>query len=97
MAQGVERFFGDPTPIQRNYLLEEFSGDARQHGISGSVHIQVGAENPLQEALWVQEVGKGPRPAAKPLHYAGRAPDCWPRSGRGCANRHQRFAGSRSL
>jgi predicted TIM-barrel fold metal-dependent hydrolase len=58
MAQGVERFFGDPCPIQRNYLLEEFSGDAKQHGISGSVHIQVGAENPLQEALWVQSVAE---------------------------------------
>ncbi|WP_412550278.1 amidohydrolase family protein [Shimia sp. MIT910701] len=58
MAQGVERFFGDPTPIQRNYLLDEFTADAKQHGISGSVHIQVGAENPLQEALWVQEVAE---------------------------------------
>lgn len=56
MAQGVPRFFGDPAPIQRNYLLDEFSGDAKQHGISGSVHIQVGAEDPLQEALWVQAV-----------------------------------------
>ena len=22
MANGVKRFFGDPTPIQRNYLIE---------------------------------------------------------------------------
>ncbi len=58
MAQGVERFFGNPAPIQRNYLLAEFSGDAKQHEISGSVHIQVGAEDPLQEALWVQEVAE---------------------------------------
>lgn len=58
MAQGVERFFGNPAPIQRNYLLAEFSSDAKQHEISGSVHIQVGAEDPLQEALWVQEVAE---------------------------------------
>jgi len=58
MAQGVARFFGDPAPIQRNYLLEEFSRDAKQHGISGSVHIQVGAEDPLQEARWVQSVAE---------------------------------------
>lgn len=56
MAQGVERFFGNPALIQRNYLLGEFSNDAKRHGISGSVHIQVGAEDPQQEALWVQSV-----------------------------------------
>jgi predicted TIM-barrel fold metal-dependent hydrolase len=58
MAQGVDRFFGDPSPIQRAYLLDEFTADAKQHGISGSVHIQVGAEDPLQEARWVQSVAE---------------------------------------
>jgi len=58
MAQGVNRFFGNPAPIQRNYLIKEFSDDAKRHGVSGSVHIQVGAEHPLQEALWVQEVSE---------------------------------------
>lgn len=56
MAKGVERFFGDPTPIQRNYLLPEFRGDAGRHNISASVHIQVGAEDGLAEAQWVQAV-----------------------------------------
>lgn len=55
-APGVERFFGDPSPIQRNYLLAEFAGDAADHGISASVHIQVGAADPLAEARWVQSV-----------------------------------------
>ena len=55
-APGVERFFGDPSPIQRNYLLAEFAGDATDHGISASVHIQVGAADPLAEARWVQSV-----------------------------------------
>lgn len=54
MARGVARFFGDPTPIQRNYLLDEFRRDAA--GFEGSVHIQVGAEDPMAEALWVQSV-----------------------------------------
>lgn len=54
MARGVERFFGDPTPIQRNYLLDEFRRDAA--GFAGSVHIQVGAEDGLAEARWVQAV-----------------------------------------
>ena len=45
MARGVERFFGDPTPIQRNYLIDEFRSEASVQGIAASVHIQVGAED----------------------------------------------------
>lgn len=56
IAKGEPRFFGDPAPIQRDYLLEEFSGDAKAHGFEGSVHIQVGAADPLAEARWVQSV-----------------------------------------
>lgn len=58
MAQGVPRFFGDPTPIQRNYLLPEFQGDAAPHGFKASVHIQVGAEDPMAEARWVHSVSE---------------------------------------
>ena len=54
MAKGVRRFFGDPRPIQRNYLLGEFRADAR--GFGASVHIQVGAEDAFAEASWVQDV-----------------------------------------
>lgn len=54
MARGVPRFFGDPAPIQRDYLLPEFRRDAR--GFEASVHIQVGAADGLAEARWVQGV-----------------------------------------
>lgn len=56
MARGVKRFFGDPTPIQRDYLLDEFRAEASPLGFTGSVHIQVGAEDGLAEARWVQSV-----------------------------------------
>lgn len=56
MARGVRRFFGDPTPIQRNYLLEEFRAEARAEGFTASVHIQVGAQDAMTEAQWVQSV-----------------------------------------
>ncbi|NOD77764.1 MULTISPECIES: amidohydrolase [unclassified Ruegeria] len=56
MAKGVERFFGDPSTIQRNYLLGEFNADAQAQGIRASVHIQVGAEDGMAEARWVQSV-----------------------------------------
>ncbi|GLO69246.1 hypothetical protein MACH17_07630 [Phaeobacter inhibens] len=55
-AKGVSRFFGDPSPIQRNYLLPDFRAEASALGITGSVHIQVGAADPLAEAKWVQAV-----------------------------------------
>ncbi len=56
MAKGVERFFGDPTPIQRDYPLSAFRADAAAQGVTDSVHIQVGAEDPMAEARWVQGV-----------------------------------------
>ena len=58
MATGQRRFFGDPAPIQRDYLVEEFRSDAEAAGCKASVHIQVGAEDPLAEARWVQTVAE---------------------------------------
>ena len=56
MAKGVERFFGDPSPIQRNYLIDEFRSDAS--GFGGSVHIQVGAADGFAEANWVHHLAE---------------------------------------
>ncbi len=58
MAKGEVRFFGDPAPIQRNYLIDEFRKDAESNGFGASVHIQVGAESAWEEALWVDHVSK---------------------------------------
>ena len=55
-ARGHSRFFGDPEPIQRNYLVDEFRGTACERGFDASVHIQVGAEDGLAEARWVDSV-----------------------------------------
>ncbi|KMW57893.1 hypothetical protein AIOL_002861 [Candidatus Rhodobacter oscarellae] len=56
MERGARRFFGDPTPIQRDYLIEEFRAEAAAQGFAGSVHIQVGAADGWAEARWVQGV-----------------------------------------
>lgn len=56
MAKGEARFFGDPAPIQRDFLIEEFRAMAAAKGITASVHIQVGAADGLDEARWVQSV-----------------------------------------
>ena len=58
MAKGAVRFFGDPAPIARDYLLPEFKKEALQHGFEGSVHIQVGAQDALAEARWVDQVAR---------------------------------------
>ena len=71
-ARGVRRFFGDPTPIQRNYPVEEFRSDASAVGVTASVHIQAGTPFGLDEARWVQSVHDGPGegrfPAAQIAH-----------------------------
>ncbi|WP_050602433.1 amidohydrolase [Ruegeria sp. 6PALISEP08] len=56
MEKGIVRFFGDPSSIQRDYLLPEFRADAEAMGFGASVHIQVGAADPWAEAQWVQSV-----------------------------------------
>lgn len=58
MEVGARRFFGDPTPIQRNYLIEEFRKDAAALGVGASVHIQVGAADGWQEAQWVDSIAR---------------------------------------
>ncbi len=71
-ARGVRRFFGDPTPIQRDYTVEEFRRDAEAVGVAASIHVQAGTPFGLDEARWVQAVhdgaGKGRFPAAQVAH-----------------------------
>lgn len=59
-AKGVRRFFGDPTPIQRDYLVDEFRRDAEAVGVTASIHVQAGTPFGLDEARWVQSVHDGP-------------------------------------
>ncbi|MGC6517573.1 MAG: amidohydrolase family protein [Candidatus Puniceispirillaceae bacterium] len=56
MDKNTTRFFGDPAPIARDYLLPEFTSDAKKCGFTASVHIQVGAEDGVAEAKWVDEI-----------------------------------------
>lgn len=56
MARGEKRFFGDPTPIQKNYLPQDLRQDARGFNIVNSVHIQVGVAegDEVAETQWLQ-------------------------------------------
>jgi predicted TIM-barrel fold metal-dependent hydrolase len=44
-TKGIVRFFGDPAPIQKNYLMKDLKLDIGNLPVEGSVHIQVGADN----------------------------------------------------
>lgn len=60
MARGVRRFFGDPTPIQKNYLATDLLADAAGLPLTGSVHVQVGAADSdiLAETRWLQSIAE---------------------------------------
>jgi len=53
---GVTRFFGDPTPIQKNYHVPDFKIDHGDLPVVGSVHIQCGValEHNVKETEFVQ-------------------------------------------
>ncbi len=57
MAKGEQRFFGDPSPIQKNYLVSDFLNESSQYRPEKSVHIQVGTSksDSLKETQWLQE------------------------------------------
>lgn len=54
--KGVTRFFGDPTPIQKNYHVPDFKSDHGALPIVGSVHIQCGValEHNVKETEFIQ-------------------------------------------
>jgi len=56
MERGVVRFFGDPTPIQHDYLVDDFLDDIGDLPVTSSVHIQVGADSSdsIAETRWLQ-------------------------------------------
>ncbi len=56
MERGVKRFFGDPAPIQKNYLVPDLREDATDFELIDSVHIQVGVApgHELRETEWLQ-------------------------------------------
>ena len=47
LAKGEARFFGQPDPIRKDYLVKDSQNDAGDF-ISRSVHIQVGAGQGLE-------------------------------------------------
>ena len=53
---GAPKPFGDPTPIQRDYLLPEFRAESQHHDLIASVHVQADGAipDPTAETRFVQ-------------------------------------------
>ena len=65
---GVTKPFGDPTPIQKDYLPEHFLYDisgAEDLDLAGSVHIQVDGAlaDPVSETNWLSKLSKSGIPS----------------------------------
>ncbi|MCU0759700.1 MAG: amidohydrolase family protein [Steroidobacteraceae bacterium] len=62
MARGVRRFFGDPTPIQRDYRVHDLLADAAGLPLAKSVHVQVGVADTdvVAETRWLQRCADEP-------------------------------------
>lgn len=58
LKQRGRRQFGDPKPIQRDYLLEEFATEPAPTRLAGSVHVQVdnSLPNPVAETRFIQRI-----------------------------------------
>ncbi|MEO1220297.1 MAG: amidohydrolase family protein [Pseudomonadota bacterium] len=56
MERGVTRFFGDPAPIQHDYLVKDLRADFADLPVTKSVHVQVGValEDSVEETRWLQ-------------------------------------------
>ncbi|MFN3370808.1 MAG: amidohydrolase family protein [Sphingomonadaceae bacterium] len=53
LAERRPRFFGDPAPIARRHDLADFRESHGGQRVRASVHVQVGAADPLAETRWL--------------------------------------------
>lgn len=57
---GAAKPFGDPTAIQRDYLLEEFAAEPAPSRLAASVHLQADGAiaDPVSETRFIQELSE---------------------------------------
>jgi len=69
---GTPRFFGNPAPIQKNYLTADLQADIGALPVIESVHVEVGAAagQHLAETAWVQRQIEASRNADRQLPAA---------------------------
>ena len=89
-SRSDEMVFGDTTPLVRNYLPDDFRGDAARQNLVGSVHIEAGwdSADPVGETRWLDGLAERhglptalvvqaplDRPEAEAARLAARFPD----------------------
>lgn len=52
----VARYHGDDLSLRRDYLLPDYRADLAGLPLTGSVHVENGAADPLAETAWIQRV-----------------------------------------
>ena len=77
----ADRYHGDDTPLRRDYLLADYRADAAGLAplgarLTGSVHVENGAADPLRESRWIDTViAAGDLPTAQVAKVDLAAPD----------------------
>ncbi|WP_086929989.1 amidohydrolase family protein [Agarilytica rhodophyticola] len=76
-TKGIKRFFGDPAPIQRNYLYHDLQKDIGQLPVKKSIHIQVGADKDQHflESQTIQDIAQSKGLADGIIAYASLESD----------------------
>jgi predicted TIM-barrel fold metal-dependent hydrolase len=77
MERGIVRFFGDPAPIQKDYLVSDFRADIASLPVRKSVHIQVGV-SPGDEVAETQWLGAQASETGLPTAIVAFADLCAP-------------------
>lgn len=92
---GAMKPFGDPTPIQRDYLLDELLGEARDMSLSGSVHVQADPKipDPVAETAFVQKMSDDTGHPIMIIGYADLSSDDFDAQIAG----HKAYAGMRGI
>ncbi len=75
LASGQPRFFGDPAPIAGRHGLSDFRAAHGGRRVAASVHVQVGAADPLAETRWLAAEAAA---AGWPMAIVAAADLTWP-------------------
>lgn len=92
---GAPKPFGDPTPIQRDYLLAEFLQEPNPRKLAGSVHVQCdpNVPDPVAETAFIQGLSQA---SDHPMMIVAFADLCRADFAQTLA-RHQAFANLRGI
>lgn len=92
---GAMKPFGDPTPIQRDYLLDEFLAEPSPDTLQASVHVQADPKipDPVAETAFVQRISDQSR---HPIYSVGFA-DLTSKAFADQLTRHQAYPNLRGI